>query len=111
MTLDLIKNPDILAQLGKAKKDSPCTLVGFAAETEDLLVNAKEKLRSKNLDMIVANDVSRSDAGFGTDTNVVKMIYRDGRVESSPLMTKDDMADLILDRVKSLGKFKSGQSD
>ncbi len=102
LTLDLVKTTDILAQLGSGKKDSPCVLVGFAAETEDLLANAREKIKVKNLDMIVANDVSREDAGFETDTNIVKMIFSDGRVEDSPLMTKDEVADLILDRVKAL---------
>ena len=102
ISLELIKTPDILAQLGKAKKKAPCILVGFAAETENLLENAREKLKEKNLDMIVANDVSRDDAGFGTDTNAVKIIYADGRVEDSPLMKKDEVADLVLDRVKEL---------
>ena len=76
--------------------------MGFAAETEDLLANAEAKLKAKNLDMIVANDVSRNDAGFETDTNIVKMIFPDGHVEDSTLMTKDEVADLILDRIKSL---------
>ena len=102
LSIELVKNPDILAQLGSTKEDPPCLLVGFAAETEDLLKNAKEKLRAKNLDMIVANDVSRNDAGFETDTNIVKIIYRDGKVEDSPLMTKEEVADLVLDRVKTL---------
>ena len=102
LSLELIKNPDILAQLGSTKKDFPCLLVGFAAETEDLLANAREKLRTKNLDMIVANDISRNDAGFETDTNVVKLIYVDGKVEDLPLMTKDEVANLIIDRLKSL---------
>ena len=102
ISLDLVKTPDILAQLGDTKKESPCILVGFAAETENLLANAEEKLRAKNLDMIVANDVSRDDAGFETDTNVVKMIYGDGHAEDLPLMTKDEVADLVLDKVKEL---------
>lgn len=100
VSLEMVKTPDILAELGATKKESPCILVGFAAETEDLLANAEEKLRSKGLDMIVANDVSMDDAGFEADTNRVKMIYRDGQVEDSPLMTKDEVAHLILDRVK-----------
>jgi phosphopantothenoylcysteine decarboxylase / phosphopantothenate---cysteine ligase len=102
LTLDLLKNPDILSELGETKKQSPCVLVGFAAETEDLLANAGAKLKAKNLDMIVANDVSRNDAGFETDTNIVKMIFPDGHVEDSALMTKDEVADLVLDRIKSL---------
>ena len=101
LSLDLVKNPDILSELGDTKKKSPCVLVGFAAETEDLLANAKAKLKAKNLDMIVANDVSRDDAGFETDTNIIKMIFSDGQVEDSPLMTKDEVADLVLDRIKS----------
>jgi phosphopantothenoylcysteine decarboxylase/phosphopantothenate--cysteine ligase len=101
LTLDLVKNPDILSELGKTKELSPCALVGFAAETEDLLANAGTKLKAKNLDMIVANDVSRNDAGFETDTNIIKMIFADGHVEDSTLMTKDEVADLVLDRIKS----------
>jgi phosphopantothenoylcysteine decarboxylase/phosphopantothenate--cysteine ligase len=76
--------------------------VGFAAETQDLLGHAAEKLRQKNLDMIVANDVSREDAGFESDTNAVKIIYRDGHVEELPLMTKEEVADHVLDRIKGL---------
>jgi phosphopantothenoylcysteine decarboxylase/phosphopantothenate--cysteine ligase len=102
LTLDLVKNPDILWELGNSKKQSPFVLVGFAAETEDLPANAEAKLKAKNLDMIVANDVSRNDAGFETDTNIVKLIFADGHVEDSPLMTKDEVADLVLDRIKSL---------
>ena len=102
LSLDLVKNPDILAELGSTKEQSPCVLVGFAAETEDILANAEAKLKAKNLDMIVANDVSRSDAGFDTDTNKVKMIYRDGEVEDAPLMTKEEVADLVLDRANAL---------
>ncbi len=102
LAIKLVKNPDILAELGKAKKNTNYTLVGFAAETEDLIKNASEKLKAKNLDMIVANDVSRNDAGFETDTNIVKIIYGDGHIEDSPLLKKEEIADLILDRVKAL---------
>ena len=102
LSLDMVKNPDILALLGQSKKDHPSILVGFAAETEALLHNAQKKITAKNLDMIVANDVSRKDAGFQTDTNAVKIIYADGRVEDSPLMGKIDVAHLILDRAKAL---------
>jgi phosphopantothenoylcysteine decarboxylase/phosphopantothenate--cysteine ligase len=107
LTLELTKNPDILAELGATKKEFPCVLVGFAAETEELLSHAKAKLEAKNLDMIVANDVSRSDAGFEADTNIVKMIYRNGDTEDSRLMSKDDIADLILDRAKELSERTS----
>jgi len=102
LSLELVRNPDILACLGDAKVESPCILVGFAAETENLLANAEKKLKAKNLDMIVANDVSSNDAGFETDTNRVKFIYRDGRVEDTPLMTKDEVADRVLDRAMAL---------
>jgi phosphopantothenoylcysteine decarboxylase/phosphopantothenate--cysteine ligase len=112
LSLELIKNPDILAELGSARKESNCLLVGFAAETKDLLANAKKKLRAKNLDMIVANDVSRGDSGFETDTNIVKIIYSDGRVEDLALMTKDEVADLVLDRINEMwegsGEHRSG---
>lgn len=102
INLELVKNPDILAELGSKKEESPCILVGFAAETEELIGNAREKLKAKNLDMIIANDVSRDDAGFEADTNEIKLIFSDGRLEDTSLMTKDEVADLILDRIKSL---------
>ena len=102
ISLELVKNPDILAELGSTIEGSPAVLVGFAAETEDLIVNAEKKLKAKNLDMIVANDVSRKDAGFDTDTNLVKFIYRDGHVDDAPLLTKDKVADLVLDRAKAI---------
>jgi phosphopantothenoylcysteine decarboxylase/phosphopantothenate--cysteine ligase len=102
LSIELVKNPDILSELGKIKEKNNFLLVGFAAETGDLLANAAEKLRKKNLDMIVANDVSREDAGFETDTNLVKILYRDGREEDLPLMSKDDVANHLLDRIKRL---------
>jgi phosphopantothenoylcysteine decarboxylase/phosphopantothenate--cysteine ligase len=76
--------------------------VGFAAETRDLIENSREKLVSKNLDFIVANDVSRSDAGFRSDYNEVKIIYPEGRTEDLPYMTKHRLAGEILDRIASL---------
>ena len=106
-TLAMVRTPDILAELGKAKDDSHYILVGFAAETEDLLSNATEKLKRKNLDMILANDVSREDAGFATDTNLVKILHRDGHMEELPLMSKEDVADQLLDRIKDLWKGRS----
>ena len=101
-TLELIENPDILAELGSDGAAGRRLLVGFAAETEDLLAHAKEKLKKKNLDMIVANDVSRHDAGFEVDTNSVKVIYRDGRVEEWALMPKEAVANRLLDRIKEM---------
>jgi phosphopantothenoylcysteine decarboxylase / phosphopantothenate---cysteine ligase len=104
LTLSLIKNPDILAELGALKKESNYILVGFAAETEKLTGNAKDKLQRKNLDLIVANDVTRKDSGFEADSNQVQIISRDGHVEDLPLMSKDALADQILDRIVMLRK-------
>ena len=101
-TMEMVRNPDILAELGKTKSDSRFILVGFAAETQDLLSNATEKLRTKNLDMIVANDVSREEAGFESETNLVKILYQNGEHEELPLMSKDDVANHLLDRIKGL---------
>jgi phosphopantothenoylcysteine decarboxylase/phosphopantothenate--cysteine ligase len=100
IVLDLEKTPDILSELGKKK--GKIILVGFAAETENLLANASEKMRKKNLDMIVANDISRSDVGFGTEDNQVTIFFQDGTSESFPKMGKDEVADLLLDRILSL---------
>lgn len=98
LTLVLEKNPDILKELGEKKRTGQI-LVGFAAETQNLLEYARAKLEKKNLDMIVANDVSRKDAGFNTDTNVVKLLYRNGTIEELPIMTKHKLADELLNRV------------
>jgi phosphopantothenoylcysteine decarboxylase/phosphopantothenate--cysteine ligase len=95
-----VRNPDILEALGCERGDGACILVGFAAETESLVKNARSKLEQKNVDMIVANDVSRTDAGFDADTNLVKILHRDGRMEELPLLPKDEVADCILDRVR-----------
>jgi phosphopantothenoylcysteine decarboxylase/phosphopantothenate--cysteine ligase len=104
ISVELDRNPDILEELGRSMNGKGCILVGFAAETHKLMAHAQEKLKKKNLDMIVANDVSRKDAGFGCDTNEVKMIFRDGRVEDSPLMSKEGIADIVLDRINALRK-------
>ncbi|MBD1399207.1 bifunctional phosphopantothenoylcysteine decarboxylase/phosphopantothenate--cysteine ligase CoaBC [Pelovirga terrestris] len=100
--LDLEKTPDILAELGQRKAHQ--ILVGFAAETEDLLEHARKKLVSKNLDMIVANDVSIPGAGFDVDTNIVRFIYRNGEMENLELMSKTDVANHLLDRICPLWK-------
>jgi len=94
--------------LGATKDKSPCALVDLAPETETLLVNARQESRAQNLYMIVANDVSREDAGFEADTNR-KLIYRDGQVEDLPLITKDEVADLVLDSTKALTRHKGRQ--
>lgn len=95
--IELVKNPDILYELGKIKEDK--ILVGFAMETQNLIENAKEKVLKKNLDFIVANDLFTEGAGFASDTNVVKIIDRNGNVESLPKMPKSQLADLILDKI------------
>lgn len=97
MQLNLVKNPDILAEIGKAKKGQ--LVVGFAAETHDLEAHALRKLESKDLDLIVANDVSRPQAGFEVDTNLVRLYYRNGESEQWPLMSKFEVADRLLDCV------------
>ncbi len=95
MTIRLVKNPDIARDLGKVKGRR--LLVGFSAETENLLSNAKSKLKDKNMDMIAANDVSAEDAGFDSDTNIVKLVKRDGCLVELPKMSKKDVAHKILD--------------
>lgn len=101
LVLELVKNPDILGQLGQHKRPG-VTLVGFAAETADLLQNAADKLCRKNLDLIVANDVTVPGAGFGSDTNVVKLLYADGSVKDVPRLDKLELAHLIWDEVLRL---------
>ncbi|MDO8432927.1 MAG: bifunctional phosphopantothenoylcysteine decarboxylase/phosphopantothenate--cysteine ligase CoaBC [Candidatus Binatus sp.] len=96
---------DAMPQLA-AKKGSRL-LIGFAAETNDLDANARDKLRRKRLDLIVANDVTQEGAGFGVDTNIVTLIGADGRAESHPQLSKDAVADLILDRIAALRAAKS----
>ena len=100
ITLGLERNPDIIAELGQNKSDGQI-LVGFSMETENVLDNALEKLQKKNLDLIAANDVSQPGAGFGTDTNIVWLIDSSGHKRKLPLMSKRDVADAILDEVKS----------
>ena len=100
MVLRLVRTPDILKKLGTIKGNR--ILVGFSAETDHLTDNAMKKLESKNLDMIVANDVTMEGAGFGTDTNIIKIIKRDGTVIDLPLMSKLEAAHRILDEVRGL---------
>ena len=97
MTIRLVENPDVAATLGKNKRQDQ-TFVGFAAETNDVLAHAQGKLLKKNLDMIVANDVTRPGAGFDVNTNIVTFVTRD-QITELPLMSKDDVADRILDRI------------
>ena len=103
LTLVLEKNPDILAELGKLKQAGQL-LIGFAAETQDLIAHAKGKLERKRLDMIVANDVSLPGAGFNSDTNIVKLLYADGRQEEMPQMEKSELAVRIWEKIIALSK-------
>lgn len=98
--LDLERTPDILSELGCQKKEQ--VLVGFAAETEELVANARKKMLAKNLDMIVANDVTQEGAGFDVETNIVKLLFVDQPVEELPQLSKDDVADVIVERVIQL---------
>ena len=102
--LELTANQDILANLGVRRKSSgrPEVLVGFAAESHDLMAEGRRKLAAKNLDLIVVNDISADDAGFAVDTNRVVLISADGMTSELPLMTKLEVADEILDSVTGL---------
>lgn len=95
ITLNLIKNPDIAAQVGKVKGERK--LVVFSAETENLIENAKAKLISKNADIVVANDVTMTGAGFNTDTNIVTILTKDGEITEYGMMSKSDVAKAIVD--------------
>ena len=99
LTIVLDKNPDILKKLGELKTRQ--FLVGFAAETQNLLANATEKIKKKNLDMIVANDVTVAGAGFNYDTNVVKFLFPNGEVKSLEKMSKLEVAQALLNEVKA----------
>ncbi|MGE5592244.1 MAG: bifunctional phosphopantothenoylcysteine decarboxylase/phosphopantothenate--cysteine ligase CoaBC [Betaproteobacteria bacterium] len=105
MTLELEACEDIIGTVGKHKGKR--VVVGFAAETHDLLEHAAAKLEAKNLDFIVANDVTHPGAGFGSDFNEAKIMHRDGRVETVLLMPKRDLAHRILDEVAQLLKRRS----
>jgi len=97
LTLELERTPDILSEI-----KGNFVRVGFAAESENLVENATQKLRQKSLDLIVANDVTAKNSGFGTDSNRVTIIGKDGKVESLPLLPKRQVADKVLDKVAKL---------
>jgi phosphopantothenoylcysteine decarboxylase/phosphopantothenate--cysteine ligase len=99
LTLELVRTPDILAEV-----KGNFIRVGFAAESEDIVANAKKKLQNKQLDLIIANDITDKKSGFGVDTNKVTLIDKKGKVEKLSLMTKREVADRILDRVVGLLK-------
>jgi phosphopantothenoylcysteine decarboxylase/phosphopantothenate--cysteine ligase len=100
--LELEKTEDILREVGKRKGNR--VLIGFAAETENLIANARKKLLEKNLDLMVVNDVTKPGAGFGLDTNQVKILYPSGEVKDLPLMSKEEVSQHILDDVVRLLK-------
>lgn len=104
LTVVMDKNPDILKTLGANKTHQ--VLVGFAAETQNLLANAREKVVKKNLDMIVANDVTAAGAGFNADTNIVKFLFASGEVRSLEQMPKVDVANCILDEALKIRKSR-----
>jgi len=100
LTISLIKTPDILEEMGREKGSS--FLVGFAAETENLLTNARKKLKRKNIDLMVANDVTKPGAGFEGDTNIVTLVTSKKKSERLPKLSKDQVAHRILDKIVEL---------
>ena len=114
MSVALVKNPDILHEVGQ-RKQATQTVCGFSLETQNLLENSKAKLEEKNCDMLVANNLKTAGAGFAHDTNVATLLYRDGTVESLDLMQKDTLADIVLDRMlalhtkKEIGRASCGE--
>ena len=108
MTLTLTENPDVAQEVARIRKPDQ-TLVGFAAETDHVTEHAKDKLKKKKLDMIVANDVTKEGAGFNTDTNIAALITGSG-IQEYPLMPKRELADIILDEIgKIREKAQSGE--
>ena len=103
LNIRLARNPDILAALGADKRPGQL-LCGFAMETQNLLDNAESKLRRKNCDMLVANSLRDKGAGFGTDTNIATLLFADGHREQPSIMSKADLADLILDRLLGMSR-------
>lgn len=106
LVLELQKNPDILQELGRIKQPHQI-LVGFAAETNNLVESARQKIEKKNLDLLIANDVTMPGAGFGVDTNIVKLIFPDRKIIDLPLMEKTRLADRILDEILILRSRRS----
>lgn len=107
LTIELVRNPDILAEVGAANGREQRLVVGFAAESQDLVAAARRKLERKRCDLIVANDVSREGAGFDADTNAVTFVCPDGEVEELPLLTKREVAERLLDRIETLREARS----
>jgi phosphopantothenoylcysteine decarboxylase/phosphopantothenate--cysteine ligase len=99
-TLELVPNPDILAEICRDKGSR--IVVGFAAESHDVVASARRKITRKGCDLLVANDVSRDDAGFDVDTNAVFFVSPDGEVEELPLLSKAEVASHLIDRIVKL---------
>jgi len=112
LSIQLERNPDILLDVAerRASGHGPALVVGFAAETEDLLAHARDKLHRKRLDLIVANDVTAADSGFGADTNRVTLLGVDGSVEALPLLSKAEVAERVLERVVGLLERMRGEA-
>jgi phosphopantothenoylcysteine decarboxylase/phosphopantothenate--cysteine ligase len=104
LVLELERTDDILGYLGEHKNKQ--ILVGFAAETEDVLNNAQDKLARKNLDLIVANDLTVEGAGFEVDTNVATIILKDGKAKKLDRMTKKELACVVIDEIVKLFKLE-----
>jgi len=104
--VELESAPDILAAVAEMGSRRPRVVIGFAAESRDLLENAAAKLKSKRLDMIVANDISASDSGFGVDTNRVTLLFPDAKESPLALMSKDEVAETIIAHLAMLLETK-----
>jgi phosphopantothenoylcysteine decarboxylase/phosphopantothenate--cysteine ligase len=112
MSLKLVQNPDILASVAsKRKRGDPLkAVIGFAAETDSLVKYAKDKLIRKGLDLIVANDISANDSGFAVDTNRVTLIDSSGEIQSLPLLTKQEVAEIVIDHLIDILETKEHAS-
>jgi phosphopantothenoylcysteine decarboxylase/phosphopantothenate--cysteine ligase len=111
-SINLKSTPDILKKIGKQKGNR--ILIGFAAETGKDLESARRKLKDKNLDLIVLNDITQKGAGFGVDTNIVTIIDKKGKAIDYPLMKKIEIANIILDKMlelKSQGATEGGEKE
>jgi len=104
LVLKLMPTPDILLEVAKTKNRQ--MVVGFAAESQNVVQSAQEKLKQKNLDLIVANDISAPGIGFQSDSNQVTLIDKEGKIDSLPRLSKREIADVLLDRVKAKIKEK-----
>lgn len=107
LTIELVRNPDILAEVGAASGRERRLVVGFAAESQDLVAAGRRKLERKRCDLIVANDISRAGAGFDGDTNAVTFVCPGGEVEELPLLSKREVAERLLERIETLREKRS----